>query len=101
YAEWTGPYGGVPAWDQVRLEHFRPALEQAMADNLANIERIVANPEPPTFENTIAALEEADRALDRATTIYGVWASTMSSPEFRALQQVIDPMLAAHRDRIT
>lgn len=101
YAEWTGAYGGVPAWDQVEVAHFQPAIEQAMADQLANIDRITANPAPASFENTIAALEASSRALDRAGTIYGVWSSNMSSPELRAAETVIDPMFAAHGDRIT
>src|SRR5690625_1117648 len=56
-AEWTGPYGGVPPFDQVEVAYFQPALEVAMAENLEEIERIATNPEAPTFENTIEELE--------------------------------------------
>src|SRR5690606_27731034 len=52
-AEWTGPYGGVPAFDRMSLEHLKPALEQAMQLHLAEIEAIAGDPEPPAFENTI------------------------------------------------
>src|SRR5687768_18436183 len=45
--EWTGPYGGVPPFDEIKVEHFIPALEAAMAENLAEIDRIANNPEPP------------------------------------------------------
>src|SRR5690554_4559339 len=51
--EWTGPYGGVPPFDRVRVEDFEPALEAAMREQLEEIDRIAANPEAPTFENTI------------------------------------------------
>ncbi|HEX7069758.1 MAG TPA: hypothetical protein VF190_03085, partial [Rhodothermales bacterium] len=56
-APWTGPNGGVPAFDRVQVEHFEPAIERAMAEYLAEIDAITSNPEPPTFENTIAAFE--------------------------------------------
>jgi hypothetical protein len=46
-AEWAGPYGGVPPFDRVRVEHFKPALEAAMAENLAEVERIASNTAPP------------------------------------------------------
>src|SRR5687767_4669309 len=70
--EWTGPYGGVPPFDSISVAHFKPALETAMAEELAEVERIANDPAPPTFENTLAALERAGRALDRVTTAYGI-----------------------------
>src|SRR6476661_1746620 len=72
-AKWEGPYGGVPPFDKVRVEDFKPAMEAAMAENLAEIDKIMANSEKPTFENTIAAMERTGRALDRIQTIYGIW----------------------------
>ncbi len=50
------PYG-VPAFDKVKLEHYLPAFEQAIAENKAEVEAIVNNPAEPTFENTIVALD--------------------------------------------
>jgi peptidyl-dipeptidase Dcp len=100
-AEWTGPYGGVPPFDVVEVRHFEPALEAAMAENLAEVDVIAANPEPATFENTIAALERAGRTLTRVNTLYGIWGSNMSTPEFQAVQRVMAPRLAAFSDRIT
>ncbi|HEX2203284.1 MAG TPA: M3 family metallopeptidase, partial [Longimicrobium sp.] len=99
-AEWTGPYGGVPPFDQVRVEHFVPALEAAMAENLAEIDRIASNPEAPTFENTLVAMERAGSTLDRVTTAYGIWSSTMNSAEFQAVEREMAPRLAAFSDRI-
>ena len=100
-AEWEGPYGGVPPFDEIRVEHFKPALEAAMAENLANIDRIANDPAAPTFENTIAAMERASRTLDRVGTAYGVWSSTMNSPEFQAVEREMEPRLAAFSDSIT
>lgn len=98
---WTGPYGGAPGFDTVRVADFKPALEQGMAENLREIQAIADNPAPPTFENTIAALEDAGRALDRAQTLYGIWGSNLSSPEFRAVEKEMDPKLAAFSDQVT
>lgn len=98
--EWTGPYGGIPPFDQVEIADFQPALEKAMDDALAEIDAITALDEPATFENTIAAMERGGKTLDRAATIYGVWSSTMSSEEFREVEGEIEPKLAAFSDQI-
>jgi peptidyl-dipeptidase Dcp len=100
-APWTGPYGGVPPFDQVRVEHFQPALEAAMAENLAEIDRIANNTEAATFRNTIAAMEGTGRTLDRVSTAYGIWSSTMNSPEFQPIEREMAPKLAAFSDQIT
>jgi peptidyl-dipeptidase Dcp len=100
-AEWTGPYGGVPPFDQVRVEHFKPALEAGMAQSLAEIEQIANNPAPPTFQNTLEALESSGRALDRVSTSYGIWSGTMNTPEFAAVEREMAPRLAAFGDQIT
>ena len=97
---WDGPYGGVPPFDEVKVEHFRPALEAAMAENLAEVERIARSTAPPTFENTIAALERAGRTLNRVSTAYGVWSSAMNTPEFQAVQREMAPRLASFSDQI-
>lgn len=98
---WTGPYGGVPPFDRVRVDELIPAFEAAMAEQLAEVEAIAANPAPPTFANTIAALERTGRTLDRVQTLFGVHASTLSTPEVQAVEREISPKLAAFGDRIT
>ena len=72
-----------------------------MANSLARIDKIASNPAPPSFENTIAAMELADEPLERVNAIYGVWASTMASDEFRSVQAEMEPKLAAFYDKIT
>ena len=99
-ANWEGPYGGVPPFDRVQIALFKPALEDAMTEQLAETDRIAKNPAQPTFENTIAAAELTGRTLDRVTTIYGVWAGTMSGPEFQKVQREMAPKLAAFNDKI-
>ena len=98
--EWTGPYGGVPPFDEVRVEQFEPALEAAMRETLAEIDRISASPAAPTFENTLAALERTGETLDRVTTIYGVWSATMKGPDFQVVERKMAPRLAEFSDRI-
>ena len=99
--EWAGPYGGVPPFNEIRVAHFEPALEAAMQENLDEIERIAQDPAPATFENTIAAQERAGRTASRVFAIYSVWAGTMSTPEFQAVERKMAPRIAAFSDRIT
>ncbi len=98
---WTGPYGGVPPFDRARVGELKPALETAMADQLAEVERIASNPVPANFENTIAAMERAGRALDRSQTVFGIYTATLNDDAVQAVEREMAPKLAAHRDRIT
>jgi len=99
-APWAGPYGGVPPFDRVRVADLKPGLLAAMAENLAEIDAITANAQSPSFENTVVALERSGRSLSRVSAIYGVWASTMSTAEFQAVEREMQPRLAAFADKI-
>jgi peptidyl-dipeptidase Dcp len=99
-ANWTGPYGGVPPFDQVTPAKLGPALEAAMAAELAAVDAIAKNPEPATFDNTIAALERAGEALERVGTIYSVFTSNLADDAVQAVEREMSPKLAAHGDRI-
>src|SRR4051812_431619 len=90
---WRGPYGGVPPFDRIRVEHFKPALESAMAEALAEIDRIAHDAAPPTFANTLKALERSGRTLDRVMAVYNVFSSTMRSPDFQQLEREMEPRL--------
>ena len=98
--QWTGPYGGVPAFDQMQVADIQPALEKGMALSLQQIDSITRNPEAPTFENTIVAMEKSGEALDRAFTYYGIWSSNLSSPEFREVQTKMAPKIAEYSSKI-
>jgi peptidyl-dipeptidase Dcp len=97
---WEGPFGGVPPFDRVRVAHFAPALESAMAAQLAETERIGKDASPATFDNTIAALERAGRAFGRVASVYNVFSSTMKDAAFQQVERDMAPKLAAFRDRI-
>lgn len=99
--KWEGPYGGVPPFDRVQVALFKPALEAAMAEQLSEIDQIAKDSAAPNFQNTIAAMETSGSTLDRVTTLYGVWSSTMSGPEFQVVQREMAPKLAAFSDQIT
>ncbi|PWU20054.1 MAG: peptidase M3 [Bdellovibrio sp.] len=98
--EWTGPYDGVPPFDQVKVTDFRPALEEAMAQHRAEIEAITRQTEPATFENTILKYEKSGETLSRVDAVYGVWGSNLSSPEFREIEKEFAPKLAALDDEV-
>ncbi|GAB2677753.1 M3 family metallopeptidase [Aliiglaciecola aliphaticivorans] len=99
-AEYSGPYGGVPAFDKMDLALLIPALEKGMEINLAEIEAIINNPEPATFENTIVPLEKSGADLGRVFTYWGIWSSNKNSPEFREIQKEMVPKISAFSSKI-
>jgi peptidyl-dipeptidase Dcp len=99
--EWTGPYGGVPAFDKMNLAELKPAMEKGMAMQLAEIDAITSNPSAPTFDNTIVPLEKAGEDLNRVFTYYGIWSSNMSTPDFRKIQGELAPQISEFRSKIS
>ena len=89
-----------PPFDQIRNGHFQPAIEAGMAEELAEMQAIAANPAAPSFDNTIVAMEKAGGLLDRALTVFSSLNATHTNPEMQKVQQDIAPKLAAHRDAI-
>ena len=100
-APWGGPRGGVPPFDRIETAHFIPALEAAMVEKRADVAAIASNPEPPTFANTLQALEAAGPALTRATRLLNVFATTLNNPAMREVETWSSTRLAALRDEIT
>ena len=99
--KWTGPYGGVPPFAKVKVDQFKPALEAAMDENRKEIVAIANQSEPPTFENTIAAMEDSGRTFNDVQTIFAIWSSTMNDAAFQAVERDMAPKLAAFSDEIT
>lgn len=100
-AEWTGPYGGVPAFDKMDIADSKAAMEIAMARNLAELDAIANQSDAATFENTILAMEKTGEDLNRVYPYWGIWSANMSSPEFRVIQQEMAPKLAEFRSKIS
>ena len=99
--EWKGPYGGVPAFDQMNVSDIQAAVEKGMELNLSEIEAIANSSEAATFENTIAAMERSGAELDRVFSYYGIMSSNMSSPEFRDIQAILAPKLSEFSSSIS
>ncbi len=99
-APWTGPHGGFPRFDKVKVAEFKPSLLKAMDLNRVEIAAIAAAKEPATFDNTIAALEDAGRPLNRAGSVFNVYRSTMNDKTMQKLEMEMAPLYAAFQDEI-
>jgi peptidyl-dipeptidase Dcp len=99
--DWTGNYGGVPAFNEYKVSDFKPAMEFAMQEKLNEVNAIANNPKPATFQNTIEALEKVGRKLSRIYAVYGIYSSNINSPEFEPIEAEMEPKLAAVADKIT
>ncbi|MFB9078693.1 M3 family metallopeptidase [Flavobacterium procerum] len=97
---WTGPYGGVPAFNEYKVADFKPALEFAIQEKLSEVDAIANNPKAPTFDNTIAAMERSGKTIDRISTVYGIYRSNLSSPEFSAIDREMSPKFSEFSDKI-
>ncbi len=97
---WSTPHE-VPPFDAIEPEHFRPAFEQAIVEHRTEIDRIAAEPAPPTFENTIVALENAGRALSRVAAVFWNLAGADTNDALQAIEREMSPKLAQHWNAIT
>src|SRR6266511_1481026 len=97
--ESTLPYH-VPPFDKIKDEHFVPAIEAGMREELKEVDVIAANAEKPTFDNTIVALERTGRLLDRAERTFSNLNAADTNPTRQKIETEIAPKLSAHRDAI-
>ena len=93
------PYG-VPAFDQVKNEHYMPAFQEAIRQNKAEIEAIVNNEAEPTFENTIVALDRAGGLLERVSGVFFNVLEADGNDEMNAIAEQVSPMLSELSDGI-
>ncbi|MCW2364180.1 peptidyl-dipeptidase Dcp [Sphingobium xanthum] len=99
-APWTGPYGGVPAWDKVDPAAFPAAFEAVMASVKAQFEGVLASKAAPTFDNTVTALQK-ETLSDRVMPIWGVYVSNLSNDDIRRIQGEWSPKLSAFFNELT
>ena len=99
FEAWTTP-DGVPPFDRIGPEQFRPAYARALAEHEAEVAAIAANPAPPTFDNTIAAMELGGRALDRVGNVFHLLAGAHSNDALLEIEREIAPRLARHWNAI-
>ena len=95
----TLPYH-FPRFDHIKNEHFQPAIEQGMREEIAEVEKIAAQKEKPTFENTIVALERSGQLLTRANRVFSNLNGTNTNPEMQRIDKELSPKMAAHQDAI-
>jgi len=89
-----------PQFDKIKVEHFAPALERGMTEELQEVAAIAADPAAPTFDNTIVALERSGRLFARANTIFSSLNGAHTNPAMQKLESDFAPKFAAHRDAI-
>ena len=97
---WNTPHE-APPFDAIEEEHFLPAFDVALAAHSAEIEAIANNPEAPTFDNTLLAMEQSGALLGRMSSVFFNLASSASNEEIRAIQREMSPRMAAHSASIT
>ncbi|MCI0735230.1 MAG: M3 family metallopeptidase [Beijerinckiaceae bacterium] len=98
-APWMGPFE-APPFDRLKPSHFGQAFEIALAEAQAGIAAIAANPEPPSFKNTIEALERSGGLLTRVSSVFFNLATADTNDEIEAIEREIAPKLARHRSDI-
>ncbi|MFZ0915938.1 MAG: M3 family metallopeptidase [Candidatus Udaeobacter sp.] len=90
----------VPPFDKIKDEHFAPAMEAGMRQQLKEVEAVASNSEKPTFENTVVALERTGRLLDRAERTFSNLNACNTNPTLQKIETEMAPKLSAHRDAI-
>ena len=96
-APWDTPYG-LPPFDAVRPQHFKPAFEAAFREHRAELEAIATQAEPPSFDNTVAAFDASGRTLARVDALFNNLGSSASTPELQAVEREMAAPLAAHEN---
>ena len=90
----------LPPFDRIEERHYRPAFEQGMVTQLAEIDAIATSGEPPTVENTLVDMERSGRLLDRVSSVFFALVSADTTDELDTIEAEIAPRLSAHRDQI-
>jgi peptidyl-dipeptidase Dcp len=97
--DWSGPYGGVPAFTDYKLKDLKPAIEAAIQEKLNEIDKIANNPSPATFGNTIVALEKTGKKLNQMYAVFGIYSANMNSPEFEPIETEMTPKFSELNNR--
>ena len=98
-AEWDTPFG-VPPFNKIKVEHYKPAFEVAMQQHRAQIDSIAHDTAQPGFENVILAYDESGEALERVSNLFFMLASAISDEQMQAVQEEISSAITRHYDEI-
>lgn len=99
FADWKTPFG-VPPFDQIRNEHYLPAIDSGIALARLQIAEITGNEEAPTFANTVAKYDRADELLSRVAAVFYSQTSASTNDTLEALQMEIAPKVSAFSDEV-
>ena len=99
FTEYTTPFG-VPPFEQIKVEHYKPAFLKGMEEQSEEVKAIVENADEPTFENTVAALDRSGELLTKVMYAFYGQSSINSNDEIQALEQELSPLLSKHSDDI-
>ncbi len=97
---WSGPHGGIPPFDRITTEQFKPALLKGMDLARAEIQALASQQSAPTFENTCLAYEDSGRPLGRAGNFFGVYTSNMNDEAMQKIEADMSPILSEFSDEI-
>ena len=90
----------APPFDKIKDSDYQPAIEAGMAQQREEVRAIAENPDPPTFENTLVALEKSGQLFNRVMAVFNGVLGANRSPELEKVQEIEAPKLAAHKDAI-
>ena len=99
FSEWTTPEG-VPPFEQIQPTDYLPAFEEGIRQQQAEIKAIIDNPEAPTFENTLAALDRSGRLLDKVSLVFFNITESDGNDELNAVMEQVLPIVSEHSDNI-
>ena len=99
FQEWNTPFQ-VPPFEQIKNEHYMPAFTEAMAKQKKEIDEIIKNTSPPTFENTVVALDQSGSLLDKVSSVFYGLNAANTNPEMQEIAKQLSPMVTKHGDDI-
>ncbi|HNV66486.1 MAG TPA: peptidase M3, partial [Bacteroidales bacterium] len=100
YCDWDTPFE-VPPFDKIKFEHFKPAFLKGMEEEMAEVEAIINNPEEPTFDNTIRAMQFTGKLLQKVRRAWSPLTGANTNDSIQALQREMSPLFSKHSDDIS
>ncbi|HEY3349715.1 MAG TPA: M3 family metallopeptidase [Thermoanaerobaculia bacterium] len=99
FEEWTTPFG-MPPFERIKAEHYKPAFEAGIAERKKEVEAIASNPSAPTFANTVEALENGGLALSKVSDVFFALTGADTNDALQAINKEFAPKLSALRDDV-
>lgn len=99
FAPWGTPFE-VPAFEKIKVEHYLPAYEEGMRQQIEQINTITSNPQPATFENTVLAMDNSGELLTRVRDVFDNLCESDITPEMEVVQSQVSSLFTAHKSNI-